>query len=149
MASEVEKTLALDPDHPMGISMRGEWLAHSGRQMEAVPLVERLMRLDPALNPLHLGQLAKIYLLAERYETAVALLRERIRLVPETDTSRGYLVAALGHLGRLDDARAVWDELMRINPKYSIGERLGRVWFKDPAHRERLIDGVRKAGLPV
>ena len=39
--------------------------------------------------------------------------RERIRLAPETDLSRGLLVSALGHLGEIDEARRIWAELVR------------------------------------
>ena len=39
------------------------------------------------------------YLAGGRYEAAAATFRERIRLVPETDVSRGMLISALGHLG--------------------------------------------------
>ena len=41
------------------------------------------------------------YLLAGKYETAAALLRQRIVLVPETDFSRAALASALGHLGEV------------------------------------------------
>ena len=48
------------------------------------------------------------YLLAGKYDTAVALLRERIRLIPETDFSRVLLASALGHLDEVDDAHRIW-----------------------------------------
>jgi len=47
------------------------------------------------------------YLLAGKYETAAALLRQRIVLVPETDFSRAALASALGHLGEVDEARRI------------------------------------------
>ena len=62
------------------------------------------------------------YLLAGKYETAAALLRQRIILVPETDFSRAVLASALGHLGEVDEARRIWRELKEINPKYSFSE---------------------------
>jgi adenylate cyclase len=42
------------------------------------------------------------YLMAGEYETAAALLRQRIILVPNTDFSRAILTSALGHLGEVD-----------------------------------------------
>ena len=44
--------------------------------------------------------------------------------------------------------REVWDELMAINPKYSMAERLNRTAVQ-PRQIEMVLDGARKAGLPV
>ena len=41
------------------------------------------MHLDPASNHQYLHFLGMAYLLASKYETAAALLRQRILLVPE------------------------------------------------------------------
>ena len=81
------------------------------------------MRLDPSLGAtlLHLQLLGRAYFYGGRYETAAALFRERILLMPDTDASRGYLASALGHLGKFEEARQVWAELMAINPKYVDG----------------------------
>jgi adenylate cyclase len=82
-------------------------------------------------------------------ETAAAMFRERILLVPETDFSRSMLAAALGHLGQVDDARRAWAELMKVNPRYSFAEHIGRMPFKDPAYAGRIAEGLAKAGLPA
>jgi adenylate cyclase len=75
-------------------------------------------------------------------------LRERVRLSPKTDLSRAFLVSALGHLGELDEARRIWSELKVINPRYSLTEHLARLPFQVEADRERIREGVAKAGLP-
>ena len=108
------------------------------------------MRLDPSLGRtlVCLQFLGRAYFYGGRYETAAALFRERILLMPDTDASRGYLAAALGHLGKLEEARRVWAELMAINPKYSMVERLNRTAVQ-PSQIELVLDGARKAGLPV
>jgi adenylate cyclase len=108
------------------------------------------MRLDPSLGQtlLDLQLLGRAYFCAGRFETAAALFRERILLMPETDSSRGYLAAALGHLGRFDEARQVWAELMAINPNYVMAERLHRTAVQ-PGQIEVVLEGARRAGLPV
>jgi adenylate cyclase len=82
------------------------------------------------------------------YETAATMFKERIRLVPETDTSRSALASALGHLGLIDEARRVWAELKKINPRYSFAERIARLPFRNPADARKITDGLAKAGLP-
>jgi adenylate cyclase len=118
--------------------------------LEAIPHFERRMRLDPSLGAtiLNLQLLGRAYFYAGRYETAVALFRERILVMPDTDASRGYLAATLGHLGKFEEARQVWADLMTVNPKYSMAERLNRTAVQ-PRQIEMVLDGARKVGLPV
>ena len=106
------------------------------------------MRLDPGFSQQYLHFLGMEHLLMGHYETAAAMFRERIRLVPETDASRGAHASALGHLGEIDDARRVWAELTKINPKYSSAERIARLPFRDPADAAKIAVGLAKAGLP-
>ena len=87
------------------------------------------------------------YLLAGKYETAAALLRERILLVPGTDFSRVLLASTLGHLGEVDEARRIWKELKEINPKYSFSEHFARQPFKKEEDVQRIAEGLTKAGI--
>ena len=110
-------------------------------------MIERATRLDPAASRHYLHFLGSAYLLAGKYETAAALLRRRVFLVPGTDFSRAILASALGHLGDIDEARRVWSELIEINPKYSFGEHFSRQPFRQ-GDIERVAEGLAKAGLP-
>jgi len=75
------------------------------------------------------------------------VLKQRILLVPETDLSRALLAAALGHLGEAEKARQTWQELKKINPKYSFEEHVGRLPFKVPADVARIREGLARAGI--
>ena len=110
-------------------------------------MLERATRLDTASRPQHLHFLGMAYLLAGKYETAAALLRQRILLRPGTDFSRVLLASALGHLGHDDEARRIWNELKEINPKYSFSEHFARQPFKREEDVRRVADGLAKAGL--
>ena len=105
------------------------------------------MRLDPALSSQFLHFLGMAYLLAEKYETAAALLKQRFLLVPQTDFSRALLASALGHLGELEEASRIWGELKEINPSYAFVEHVGRQPFRRPEDVERIADGLRRGGL--
>ena len=120
-----------------------------GEPERAIPLFERAIRINPATTALGLHYLARAYLHAERYQTAAAIFRARISLVPNTDMSRALLCVALGHLGEVEEAKRVWAELMAINPRYSLEQRLRRIRSGDPQADDRKREGLRKAGLPV
>ena len=145
--SEADIALSLNPNYSGAYVILGHIQTLSGRPLEAIPALERATRLDPAFRPQHLHFLGLAYLLAGKYETAAALLRERILLVPGTDFSRALLASALGHLGEVDEARRIWQELKEINPKYSFSEHFRRQPFKKEQDVQRIAEGLMKAGI--
>jgi adenylate cyclase len=74
-------------------------------------------------------------------------LLQRISRNPITDVSRALLAACYGHLGRFEEARATWQEVMRVNPDYSLEYRRKVLPFKNPADFELVVEGLRKAGI--
>ena len=86
-------------------------------------------------------------MLSGKYETAAALLRQRVLLVPGTDFTRAILASALGHLGEIDETRRIWRELKEINPEYSFSEHFARQPFKREEDVRRIAEGLAKAGL--
>jgi tetratricopeptide (TPR) repeat protein len=83
-----------------------------------------------------------------RYEEAETTLRRRIIRRPDTDISRVLLAACLGHLGRFEEALRNWREALRYNPSYSLVQKRETLPYKNPQDFERIVDGLRKAGLP-
>jgi adenylate cyclase len=147
-AAEIETVLSLSPNFALAHCTRGEIRTYYGDPLAGIPHIERAMRLDPAFNHQYIHFLGTAYLVGGKYETAALLFRERIAMVPGTDSSRALLASALGHLGAFEEARQVWRELKAINPKYSFTEHIGRLPFKNPADVERIREGLTKAGLP-
>jgi adenylate cyclase len=145
--TEIDAALALNPNLALAHSLRGNIRAYYGESLDAIPEIEQAMRLDPALSEQFLHFLGLAYLTAGKYETAAALLRQRIILVPNTDFSRAILTSALGHLGEVNAARQVWGELMAINPNYSFAGHIGRQPFKRKGDVERIAEGLNKAGV--
>jgi adenylate cyclase len=145
--SEADLALVFNPNSAEAYACLGSICTFSGRPMEAIPLVERAILLDPAYDQQYLHLLGVANLLTGKYETAAAVLRQRILQVPETDFSRAALASTLGHLGELDEARRIWDELGQINPRYSFDGHFGRLPYTKEDVR-RIADGLAKAGLP-
>jgi adenylate cyclase len=145
--SQIEVALSLNPNFAMAYNVLGTLRTYSGHPLEAIPVIEHAMRLDPAFNTQYLHFLGMAYLVAGNYEKAAVLLRQRIVLAPETDFSRSALASALGHLGEVDEARRVWAELKKINPKYSFSEHFARLPFKNEEDVRHIAEGLAKAGL--
>jgi adenylate cyclase len=147
-AGEFETALSLNPNDAMASNARGGLAIYRGQPEKGIPDIERALRLDPVFSPQYLHFLGLAHLIAGHYETAVVYLKERVLLVQNTDFSRAFLASALGHLGNVDEARQVWQDLKRVNPKYSYKDHIERLPFEHAADAQRITEGLAKAGLP-
>jgi adenylate cyclase len=146
--SETDEALALNPNYALAYGTRGLVEIYLGHPLAAIPFIQRAILLDPVFTQQYMHFLGSAYLVAGQFETAAATFRERIRLAPKTDLSRAFLACALGHLGEIDEARRVWNELKDVNPKYSLAEHLARLPFQNYADLDGIREGLTKAGLP-
>jgi adenylate cyclase len=146
-AIEAGLALSLNPNLTLGYSILAAVQLYSGRPIEAIPIFERAIRLDPVHDQQYLHFLGMAHLLAGHYETAVAVLKQRILRVPRTDFSRAVLASALGHLGESDEARRVWAELKEINPKYAFTEHFARLPFRRQEDVAKIAEGLAMAGI--
>src|SRR5215470_6812543 len=81
------------------------------------------------------------------YEQAVAHLKERLLHNPSSDVTHVLLAACCGHLGRLEEAHAAWRAALRANPAYSFEHRRKILPYRYPADLERMVTGLRAAGV--
>jgi adenylate cyclase len=142
-----DRALALNPNYAFAFGMRGNIEVYLGTPLEGIVYIKRAMELDPLFRHQNLHFLGTAYLVAGQHKAAADCFRERIRLAPKTDLSRGFLVSALGHLGERDEAQRIWSELKSINPKYSLIDHLARLPLQVDADRDRIREGAVKAGL--
>lgn len=143
--SEAGRAIALNPNFALAHATLGEALHYSGRPDEALVSLSRAVALNP-YNPdilLHFQAQANFQL--GRYEVAIDLLKQRLKGNPDTDVSHVLLAACYGHLGRQEEARAEWEQVMRINPNYSLEQRRSVLPYKNPADFDLVVGGLRKA----
>ncbi len=145
---KAEKAVAFNPNFAEGHTARGFILHHVGRSEEALKCFERAMALEPSFPDIWLQFRAQALYQLGRYPEAVGLLK-RILRNPNTDTSRALLAACYGQMGLVSEAREAWRELLRVNPNYSIEQRRKVLPYKNPEDFERVVEGLRKAGLPA
>ncbi len=147
--AEADRALALNPNYALAYGTRGMIETYLGHPLQAIPMIQRAILLDPVFSQQYVHFLGTAHLVAGQFDAAAVAFRERIRLAPKTDLSRALLASALGHLGDLDGARRVWGELQDINPRYTLADHLGRLPFQHPAGLEQIKAGLARAGLPA
>jgi adenylate cyclase len=145
---EFRRMIELDPNFAQGHGVLGLALMYAGRPAEALAPLAAAMRLDPHYPSILLHFLAQTHFSLGDHATAAGHLVERVARTPGTDASRMLLAACYGHLGRVADARAVWADLLKVNPEFSLTQRARVLPYKEAAGFQRIADGLAKAGLP-
>jgi adenylate cyclase len=145
----VSKILSIDPNNAGALFTRGEVAVFTGRPAEGIPDMERAMRLDPSFRHQNLQFLGMAHLVLGNFETAELMFQERLLLVRDTDVGRAMLAATLGHLGEVKQARQVWQDLMEINPDFTIQRHFERMYFPGYTDNGVTAAGLAKAGLPL
>jgi tetratricopeptide (TPR) repeat protein len=91
--------------------------------------------------------LGRSYLLAGQYDKAIAELEKGLQVAPNHAGCLLALAATYSIAGREKEARRTVSELLRVNPKFSLGHFEKSIHTKDPAVKKRFMDALRKAGL--
>lgn len=82
------------------------------------------------------------------YEQAVEWARLATDAMPEFPGAWRYLVSSLGHLNRLEEARAAIHRLLDVLPHDNLRRVRAGLPSIRPERMEQFVDGLRKAGLP-
>ena len=151
--AKCEHALALDRNLASAHSSIGTAKYFTGRADETEGHVLEALRLSPrdtfAYNWMLVAGFAKL-LLGRDEEAAVWLLRS-IDANRNHSTSHFFLAAAQAHLGRMSEAQAAAKVGLVLNPTFTIRRFRAGAFSDNPtylAQRERVYDGMRKAGVP-
>jgi adenylate cyclase len=141
-----QRALELDSNFAGGFAALGLVRDYSGRHEDAVGLFERALRLDPQYG-MALQYLGRSQFALERYEEAERTFTRRLIHSPRSDMTRAFLASLYGHTGRVQDAHRLWQEVMEINPHFSVDHIRRVLPFRDPSWFDRYVAGLSKAGL--
>ncbi len=147
--AEGEKAVALDPNGADVTALLAMSLNWSGRPEQAAGLIEKAMRLSPLYSAWYLAVLAHAYRLLERHQEAIAVYRSSIERNPDHIGPHIGLTACYAELGRDAEARRQAAALLKLNPDFTLAKYADSLTYKDPAHAERSLAALRKAGLPA
>ena len=85
--------------------------------------------------------------MAGRFEEAVAAHKEALRRAPNYLRAHIGLAATYSMMGREKEARADAEEVLRINPKFSLDNYAKILPYKDQSQTDKIVNALRKAGL--
>jgi tetratricopeptide (TPR) repeat protein len=123
-------------------------LNYAGRHQEAIPLMEKAIRLNPLPPAFYYLNLGGAYSRVGRTEEAIAMYKNAIALTPNNVMAYATLAAAYASLDREDEAKAAAAQVLRINPKFSAKRYAYSLAYKDQSISARFMELMIKAGLP-
>lgn len=144
-----EQGLSLNPNCAASWARSGTTLAYVGQCEEAINRVKNAMRLSP-FDPLSFTfctTMGTAHIVAGRYDEAVDWLRKARRMNPRYFAALRLLIPAAALVGDLEQARAAAAELIAWSPGFRISNFAKWYPLQTP-HLERVMDGMRIAGLP-
>ncbi|MFN0161125.1 MAG: adenylate/guanylate cyclase domain-containing protein [Burkholderiales bacterium] len=148
--AELETAIRLNPSMAQAHYGLANALTVSGHAAQAIPECEAAERLSPhdmsrwAMQTVH----AFALLMLDRTDEAEAMARASIRHPGSTFWAHAMLACVLGHLGRLEEARAALARVIELQPAFSAAY-VARVYAgSHPEVNARYYEGLYLAGLP-
>jgi adenylate cyclase len=146
--AEAQRALAISHNLACGHGELGTTLIYSGRAREGLAALQTNVRLDPR-DPFlawRLNWMAVGFYYCREYEASVEAAKRAIGAYPDLPMPYRWLAAALGQIGRTDEARAALAQAIAIKPASFEMFVLRRVPWHRPEDYAHMLEGLHKAG---
>jgi DNA-binding SARP family transcriptional activator/TolB-like protein len=144
-----ERALMLNPNLSMAWNLSGVAYAYLGELDEAERRIQRYKHLSPIDPQAFFFDTAAVVLafLKGDYQRAIATGREVSEMNPAFSAPCKPYLAALGHLGQMQEAEVVRRRLLSIEPAFTVSRFIEASPFARVEDRDRFAAGLRLAGI--
>ena len=145
--AEAERGVELDPNSGYANFNLAIVLRYAGKSKEAIPLIQKALRLEPIPPDIYVQNLALVYFQTGDCREAIAACEKSPNRDPDNLSSHVIRAIVYGSCGKEKEARKEAAEILRINPKFNVESFTRILPYKNPSDRNRSAQGLRKAGL--
>jgi adenylate cyclase len=145
---EGQKAVELTPNSANSNFTYGMVLRFAGRLDEAIPVLQKAIRLNPVTPINYMNNLAWAYAYSEQYEKSIPLWNRTLERNPDYLFAYMGLTLAYQLSGNKVKAREAAAEVLRIKPTFSIALIEKKTVTKNEKIKERILEAYRKAGIP-
>ncbi|MCZ6860504.1 MAG: tetratricopeptide repeat protein, partial [Alphaproteobacteria bacterium] len=143
-----EQAIALAPSDGGILANFGHVLNYWGDPERGQEMIEKALSLETFVPPLWEFQLGLSHLLLRHYDDALTRFNQVIERTQKIIHAYTYMACAYVELNRLDDARNAIKTLLETAPQITLREADRFLAFRRDEDRNRILDSLRKAGLP-
>jgi len=143
--NKLNRAIELNPNDARSLANRGQVLLWAGRTDEAILSLETAHLFDPNLAYGNFMFLGIGYYLKGEYAKAIRVLEEGVSRSRDWVGNHIILTATYAQSDRSADAERQAKEVLRLDPFFEVAN-YGTV-FRNPADRDKIAQGLRKAGL--
>jgi len=144
---EGERSIAVAPNSADAHAFYAFSLAFAGEPKKAMSRIESALRLNPFPPSWYFLVSGIAYRLLGRYEEAIAAYKKAISIEPGNLSAHVALATVYALDGREMEAQGEAEEVLRIEPKFSVERYAKSLAFMNQAYRDLSIAALRKAGL--
>jgi adenylate cyclase len=141
----LERAIEINPSSAMAYWALGSSLTQAGQADDGIAMIEKAIRLSPQDPLMHefMFSIGSAHFIARRHEKAVEFASLSLDLMPGQPGAYRLLAAASAYLGKLSEAAAALEEMVRVAPGMS--EQHLRSFLPE-TFVEQYIEGLRLAG---
>ena len=146
---EAERAIALNPNDPYVLGGLGNFVGFTGQWEIGVAWAKKAIALTAPDTPQWWWTvIAENDWFHGRHEQALDAIRKFY--VEQYWLSQLIIAYMLPSLGRIDEAKAHVQALLKLRPRFTIREANAyyTMWCYEPAYKEKMTDALRQAGLP-
>ena len=146
----VDESIGLDPNLAFGWAWSGRLRSHLGDHDGAIERSLHSIRLSPrdSLRFVMMTTLGHSHFFKGQYDAASSWVREGLRLTPGRLWAHRVLVASSALAGHTAETHESLQTLQSLWPGSSVSDFLKINPFHLSADRERMVEGLRLAGMP-
>jgi adenylate cyclase len=139
------KALELNPADMLALGLRAQLLCRFGRSQEAIEALDQLVRHDPFPPNWYWENRSIVLLTLDKFEDALTAIQH----MPELFWwNYGYVAICCAGLGRLKEGQDAIKRAIELCPELTIQRFMKGEPYKLPEDANRMIEGLRRAGLP-
>lgn len=135
----------LNPNDDLIMVETGRYLMYVDQAKQGEELVRRAMRRNPYHPNWYWNILGRCLHTTGAYAEAIRAFEHITTL---QFWNHAYLAACHTALGHADQAAKQLNELVALEPRFSIAEFAKALPYRDDVHLQEFLEGLRRAGLP-